>query len=103
MAWPQRAPDIALAPVTAPAAVPTATAASDTPPAWTRWELGLFAGLVGLALVMRVWDLRDFPYAIHCDEILTGRNAIMGYLQGHAAPVFGTLWEGITAVSIRIL
>ena len=90
--WPRRG--------TAPAAedtLPSAagTAVMDAPPAWTRWEGVLFAGLVALALLVRVWDLRDFPYAIHGDEILTGRNALMGYFDGRAAPVFGTLWAGI--------
>jgi hypothetical protein len=87
--WPGRA--------AAPAAgdAPAAPASEDAPPAWTRWEVALFAGLVGLALVVRVWDLRDFPYAIHGDEILTGRNALIGYFDGRAAPVFSTLWDGI--------
>ena len=87
--WPHR--------VAAPAAgdAPAAPASEDAPPAWTRWEVALFAGLVVLALLVRVWDLRDFPYAIHGDEILTGRNALIGYFDGRTAPVFGTLWAGI--------
>jgi hypothetical protein len=85
--WPRRAP----------AATGAATAAPLTaaPPAWARWEVAFFLALVALALLVRVWDLRDFPYAIHGDEVLTGRTALIGYFDGRAAPVFSTLWEGI--------
>ncbi len=53
------------------------------------------AGLLALALVVRTWALGDLPYAIHPDEIETGRVAAQGYLQGPGAPVFSTLWADI--------
>jgi 4-amino-4-deoxy-L-arabinose transferase-like glycosyltransferase len=56
-------------------------------------EALVVAGLVALAVLARVWDLQNWPYAIHPDEILIGRTAIDGYLSGHTAPFFGTLWE----------
>ena len=94
--WPRAAPAAPAADAAAPAAdaAPATITPPAAPPAWTRWEVALFLGLVGLALLARVWDLRDFPYAIHGDEVLTGRNAIMGYFDGRAAPIFGTLWDG---------
>jgi hypothetical protein len=89
--WPRRAP----APPAANANAATAVAPTPATPAWTRWEVGLFLGLVAVAVVVRVWDLRDFPYAIHGDEVLTGRNAFIGYFDGRTTPIFSTLWEGI--------
>ncbi len=62
---------------------------------WTGWEIALLAGLVGLALLLRVWDLRNFPYAIHGDEIITGRTSIQSYVSGNNPSIFTTLWYAI--------
>lgn len=63
----------------------------------------IFAGLVVLAVVLRVWDLRDLPYAIHPDEILTGRVATQAYLNGSSPSVFGTLWDYINLPALWFL
>ncbi|MFL5734342.1 MAG: ArnT family glycosyltransferase, partial [Chloroflexia bacterium] len=67
----------------------------DEAPRWEAWEVAAFAGVVGLAVVLRVWDLAGYPFAIHGDEVLTGGIALQAY-SGTAGPsVFGTLWTDI--------
>jgi hypothetical protein len=58
-------------------------------------EAACIAALLALAVVLRVWDLQNIPFAIHGDEILTGRTAYDSYLSGQASPIFVTLWTGI--------
>jgi hypothetical protein len=63
-------------------------------PRWTRVEALAFVGIVALAFFLRLWDLTSYPYAIHNDEILTGRVAIQNFVTANS-PMFGTQWEGI--------
>jgi 4-amino-4-deoxy-L-arabinose transferase-like glycosyltransferase len=83
------------APVPPPATAPRALLAHPQSaihnPQFVEWLI--VAGLVGLAVILRVWDLQGWPFAIHPDEILIGRTALDAYGGGHAAPFFGTLWE----------
>jgi 4-amino-4-deoxy-L-arabinose transferase-like glycosyltransferase len=66
------------------------------PSIWPRWEVGAFAGIVLLSLVLRVWDLRSFPNNIYPDEIMTGQVANGAFMSGQAPPsLFSTLWGGI--------
>jgi hypothetical protein len=62
-------------------------------PAWTRWEVVVFAGLVALALGTHLWDLQHVPWSIHPDEPDMGAVVLDSYLGGRPAPVFATLWE----------
>ena len=69
---------------------------SPGPPAWTWWEAAVVASLVVLALVLRVWDLRNVPFNIYPDEVMTGVVAERAYLNGPtAAPLFSTLWSDV--------
>ena len=70
---------------------------TDGPPAWTWWELAVVASIAILALALRVWDLRDFPFNIYPDEIMTGLIAERAYINGAGpAPcLFSTLWSDI--------
>ena len=64
-------------------------------PPWSPGEAGIFALIVAGAFILRTWDLTNFPFAIHGDEIITGRVATQSYMLGRNAPIFGTLWEFI--------
>ncbi len=64
-------------------------------PAWTLWEVGLLAAIFALGLSLRVWDLSHFPYAIHPDEVITGRVARAAYVGGSNPSIFSTLWLDI--------
>ena len=70
---------------------------ADGPPAWTWWEVAVVASIAVLALALRVWDLRDFPFNIYPDEIMTGSVAERAYVSGpSAAPcLFSTLWGDV--------
>jgi 4-amino-4-deoxy-L-arabinose transferase-like glycosyltransferase len=70
---------------------------TDGPPAWTWWELAVVASIAILALALRVWDLRDVPFNIYPDEIMTGLIAERAYVSGPSpAPcLFSTLWSDI--------
>jgi len=70
---------------------------ADSSPAWTWWEVALVASIALLALALRVWDLRDVPFNIYPDEIMTGLVAERAYINGPgAAPcLFSTLWSDI--------
>ena len=69
---------------------------SPAPPAWTWWEAAAVASLVVLALALRVWDLRQVPFNIYPDEVMTGVVAERAYLNGPTtAPLFNTLWSDI--------
>jgi hypothetical protein len=78
-------------PATAPRALLAHPQSAIHNPQFVEWLI--VAGLVGLAVILRVWDLQGWPFAIHPDEILIGRTALDAYGGGHAAPFFGTLWE----------
>ena len=65
-------------------------------PAWRLWEVALVAAIAAAAVVLRVWNLRDVPFNIYPDEVMTGSVAERAYLSGPAqAPVFSTLWSDI--------
>jgi len=67
------------------------------PPAWTRWEAALLAGIVAVALALRTWNLKNVPFNIYPDEIMTGLTAERAYVSGpnDAPSVFSTLWGDI--------
>jgi hypothetical protein len=63
---------------------------------WCPWETGVFAGIVLLALVLRIWNLSAYPDNIYPDEIMTGTVASGAYGGSTAAPsLFSTLWSQI--------
>ena len=65
-------------------------------PAWTLWEVALVAIITATAVLLRIWNLRDVPFNIYPDEIMTGSVAERAYLSGSPhAPVFSTLWGDI--------
>jgi len=70
---------------------------NDGPTAWTWWELAVVASIAVLALALRVWDLRDFPFNIYPDEIMTGSVTEQAYVSGPspAPSLFSTLWGDI--------
>jgi len=67
------------------------------PTRWTTWEIVLLACVIAVALLSRVWNLKDFPDNIYPDEIMTGTVATQSYLSPTTPPpsVFSTLWSGI--------
>src|SRR5438067_1959628 len=73
------------------------TQQNDGSPAWTWWEVAVVASIALMALVLRVWDLRDFPFNIYPDEIMTGSVAERAYISGvgPAPCLFSTLWSDI--------
>src|SRR6266571_2869956 len=66
-------------------------------PAWTWWEVAVVASIAVLALALRLWDLRDVPFNIYPDEIMTGSVAERAYVSGPspAPSVFSTLWGDV--------
>ena len=72
---------------------------------WPAWEIAIFAGLVLLATVLRVWDLTGFPYNIYGDEVVTGRVAIDAYLGGGGTQpsIFSLLWKDINLPALWFL
>jgi len=70
---------------------------ANGPPAWTWWEVAVVVSIGVLALALRVWDLRDFPFNIYPDEIMTGSVAERAYVSGPStAPcLFSTLWGDV--------
>jgi 4-amino-4-deoxy-L-arabinose transferase-like glycosyltransferase len=61
------------------------------------WEIALVTGLFFVALLTRVWKLKNFPDNIYPDEIMTGTVASQAYISPTGPPpsVFSTLWSGI--------
>ena len=70
---------------------------ADGPPAWTWWEVAVVVSITVLALALRVWDLRDFPFDIYPDEIMTGSVAERAYVSGPSTTpgLFSTLWGDV--------
>src|SRR5438093_1649494 len=70
---------------------------ADSPHAWTSWEVAVLAAITVLALALRLWDLRDVPFNIYPDEVMTGLVAERAYINGPApAPsLFSTLWSDV--------
>jgi hypothetical protein len=55
----------------------------------------IFAGVVVLAFGLRLWDLTQYPFAIHGDEIITGTIAIQDFGGPQQISLFSTTWYGI--------
>src|SRR5262249_1895774 len=69
---------------------------ADGPPAWTWWEVAMVASIAVLALALRLWDLRDVPFNIYPDEIMTGSVSERAYFSGPTpAPLFSALWGDV--------
>jgi hypothetical protein len=66
-------------------------------PRWPTWEIALLAVVFLLALLSRVWNLKNFPANIYPDEIMTGTVAAQSYITPTTPPpsLFSTLWSGI--------
>jgi len=72
---------------------------SESP--WCPWEAAVFAGIVLLASVLRIWNLSAYPDNIYPDEIMTGTVALGAYGGSTAAPsLFSTLWGQIDLPSL---
>jgi 4-amino-4-deoxy-L-arabinose transferase-like glycosyltransferase len=65
--------------------------------AWSWWEVTIVASITILALALRASNLRDVPFNIYPDEVMTGLVAERAYLNGaNPAPsLFSTLWSDI--------
>jgi len=70
---------------------------ADSSPTWTWWEVAVVASIAVLALALRLWDLRDVPFNIYPDEIMTGSVAERAYVSGRgpAPSLFSTLWSDV--------
>jgi 4-amino-4-deoxy-L-arabinose transferase-like glycosyltransferase len=70
---------------------------TDGPPAWTWWEVAVVVSIAVLALVLRTWNLRNVPFNIFPDEVMTGLVAEQAYLNGAspAPSLFSTLWSDV--------
>lgn len=64
-------------------------------PGWSIWEVGVFATLVLVAGMLRLWDLTSFPHNIYGDEIANGLIATERYLRQPSPSVFSTVWQTI--------
>src|SRR5206468_3579293 len=64
---------------------------------WSWWEVTIVASITVLALALRVSNLRDVPFNIYPDEIMTGLVSERAYLSGPgpAPSLFSTLWSDI--------
>jgi 4-amino-4-deoxy-L-arabinose transferase-like glycosyltransferase len=70
---------------------------AEDPPKWPWWEVAVVASIAVLALALRLWDLRDVPFNIYPDEIMTGSVAEHAYVSGPgpAPSLFSTVWGDI--------
>jgi len=64
-------------------------------PAWARWEMVAISMITLVAILLRVWNLRNVPLNIYPDEITTGSVAEHSYLLGPAPPIFSTVWGDV--------
>jgi 4-amino-4-deoxy-L-arabinose transferase-like glycosyltransferase len=77
-------------------ATPRRNDESGATPPWTRWEIVVIAAIALGALLLRVWNLREVPFNIYPDEVMTGLVAERAYLNGpNYSPLFSTLWSDI--------
>jgi 4-amino-4-deoxy-L-arabinose transferase-like glycosyltransferase len=79
---------------------PVAVASANSPSSGSHRrailaDAAILTGIVVLAVGARVWDLAALPFAIHSDEILTGRLAYQHYIDGPGPPIFTTVWTDI--------
>ncbi len=93
---------VAIAVIIAAAVLQNRAASSDTSraaglPTWSWLEVVILASITALALALRVWDLKDVPFNIYPDEVMTGLVAERAYLSGPgpAPSLFSTLWSDI--------
>jgi 4-amino-4-deoxy-L-arabinose transferase-like glycosyltransferase len=93
---------VAIALVIAAAALQNRAASSDNSRAagllpWSWLEVLILALITAVALALRVWDLKDVPFNIYPDEVMTGLVAERAYLSGPgpAPSLFSTLWSDI--------
>jgi 4-amino-4-deoxy-L-arabinose transferase-like glycosyltransferase len=88
---------IAAAALSSAAHSPQNSGEADGSPVWTWWEVAVVASIAVLALALRVWDLRDVPFNIYPDEIMTGSIAERAYVsgQGPAPSLFSTMWSDV--------
>ena len=65
--------------------------------AWSWWEVTIVVSITIVALALRVCNLRDVPFNIYPDEVMTGLVAERAYLNGAspAPSLFSTLWSDI--------
>jgi 4-amino-4-deoxy-L-arabinose transferase-like glycosyltransferase len=78
-------------------AEPPGNAGVERQSAWSWWEVTIVASITMLALALRVSNLRDVPFNIYPDEVMTGLVAERAYLNGAspAPSLFSTLWSDI--------
>jgi 4-amino-4-deoxy-L-arabinose transferase-like glycosyltransferase len=71
-------------------------------PAWSWWEVTIVVSIAVLALTLRVWNLRDVPFNIYPDEVMTGSVAERAYVSNpsDAPSIFSTLWSDIELPAI---
>jgi 4-amino-4-deoxy-L-arabinose transferase-like glycosyltransferase len=93
---------VAIALLIAAAVLQNRAASSDNSRAagllpWSWLEVLILASITALALALRVWDLKDVPFNIYPDEVMTGIVAERAYLSGPgpAPSLFSTLWSDI--------
>jgi len=93
---------VAIALLIAAAVLQNRAASSDNSrgagvPPWSWLEVLILASITALALALRVWDLRDVPFNIYPDEVMTGLVSERAYLSGPgpAPSLFSTLWSDI--------
>src|SRR5438445_4141045 len=80
-----------------PAELPHNRTGPDGPPVWSWWEIAGLAAITVFALVLRTWNLRNVPFNIFPDEVMTGAVAERAYLNGAspAPSLFSTLWSDV--------
>ncbi|HEX3620246.1 MAG TPA: glycosyltransferase family 39 protein [Candidatus Udaeobacter sp.] len=66
-------------------------------PGWSWWEIAIVVSITILALGLRISKLRDVPFNIYPDEVMTGLVSERAYLNGAspAPSLFSTLWSDI--------
>src|SRR5207244_1936366 len=66
-------------------------------PLWSWWEVIIVSSIAVLALTLRVRNLRDVPFNIYPDEIMTGSVAERAYVNGlgPTPSLFSTLWSDV--------
>jgi 4-amino-4-deoxy-L-arabinose transferase-like glycosyltransferase len=64
---------------------------------WSWWEVTIVASITILGLALRVSNLRNVPFNIYPDEVMTGLVSERAYLSapGPAPSLFSTLWSDI--------
>ena len=78
-------------------AAPSDNSSAAGLPTWSWLEVVILASITALALALRVWELKDVPFNIYPDEVMTGLVTERAYLSGPgpAPSLFSTLWSDI--------